>query len=132
MNVPRPAFFVYFVYFVVFIACVVLSEPRVPEAIARRPQRSLRSSGKAIAMHYDPRMLGWSLSHSQIARLPKLLLEPEAALSLIRQVVTRCWITTPKEQQSVAEIASQVNRLVSDALKQLEEDLVEMRGDASR
>jgi hypothetical protein len=80
-----------------------------------------------VAMHYNPDMLGASLSRRQIEKLPNAF-GREIALSLIRDVVARCWITTPKEKQTLVEITGQVNRLVEEALKQLEEDLTEMGG----
>jgi hypothetical protein len=82
-----------------------------------------------FAMHYDPQILRASLSNSQIERLPQALLGPDCALSLIRDVVTRCWITTPKEKKTIAEITEQVNRLVEEALRQLGDDLAEIRAE---
>ncbi len=77
-------------------------------------------------MHYSRQTLQVSLSDSEIEMLPKAL-SSEFALSAIRDVVARCWITTPKEKQTLVEVARQVNGLVEKALKQLEEDLAEMR-----
>ena len=82
-------------------------------------------------MNYERHCLQFSFSESQIERLPEVY-GHDVALSLIRQVVTRCWIVTSREKQSVAEIAAQMNSLVQEALKQLEEDLADMRGDERR
>jgi hypothetical protein len=70
-------------------------------------------------------MVQTSLSASEIEKLPPNFLSDERAVTIIRNVVMRCWVTTPKEKQTLAEVTSRVNRLVEEALRQLEEDLAE-------
>lgn len=77
-------------------------------------------------MHYDPQMLRTSLSNAQIENLPESF-ALEHSLSMLRDVVARCWITTPKDKQTFSEVASRVSSLVQEALDQLEEDLAETK-----
>jgi hypothetical protein len=42
--------------------------------------------------------------------------------SQIRQAIQFCWIGLPKERRSVAEVESQIRRIVERALKNFRED----------
>jgi len=80
-------------------------------------------------MHYLRSAVESSLTFSEIAKLQPAFFDDEIVVGLIRTVVMRCWITTPKENQTVAEVRRQVNCIVETALRQLEEDLAEINAD---
>lgn len=77
-------------------------------------------------------MVQTSFTPSEIEKLPASYLDDERAVEIIRIVVIRSWITTPKEKRTLAEIARQVNRLVETALRQLEEDIATINADGNK
>ena len=83
-------------------------------------------------MFYSRELIRQSLSPAEIEKLPPAFSSEEFAVAIIRDVVSRCWVTTPKEIRTVSEVAQRVQHLVDRALQELEQDLASVEADEGK
>jgi hypothetical protein len=59
---------------------------------------------------------------AESAKRMRALFSPQQVDQQIRQAIQFCWIALPPEKQNVAEVESQIRRIVDRALKDLRDD----------
>jgi hypothetical protein len=59
---------------------------------------------------------------AESAKRMRALFSPQQVDQQIRQAIQFCWMALPPEKQNVAEVESQIRRIVDRALKDLRDD----------
>jgi len=80
------------------------------------------------AVYYDPNIFRYSFSNAELEAIGRAF-PHEGSLSLMRQVVTHCWLKLPVEERNIHSVAMQVDRFVEEALRELEEDCNRVRAE---
>jgi hypothetical protein len=73
------------------------------------------------AHYYDPRVFQYTFSDAEL-EFNRAAFPREGSLYLIRQVITHCWLKLPAREQTIESLAVEVQRLVTEALREFEED----------
>ena len=61
-------------------------------------------------------------NNAESAKRMRALFSPQQVDQQIRQAIQFCWMALPPEKQNVAEVESQIRRIVDRALKDLRDD----------